>query len=96
MELVYRVVARVVEAEDNVALNAIGVVYEEVGNRRSVRDEEPANALGRDLVLSVLIWPQSAIGRGVLREGSCSEERYRGRQLGAQHGGQVVCGEASK
>lgn len=47
--------SRVVEAENDVALNTVLAHDEQVGDGRAVWDEVTANALRRDLVLAVLV-----------------------------------------
>lgn len=85
VEGVDRVVARVVEAEHNVTLNAVCVVDEEVGDGRAVGDEVCANPLRRDLVLAIGIRANCAVLRGrglrrvVLGEGRGREERQHSR-----------------
>lgn len=78
MERVYTVEACIVETEHNVALNAFRIVDEEIRNRRAVRDELRANALGRDLVLAVLIRFEGGIAIHRIRSGvlaqSCRRE----------------------
>lgn len=74
MELIYRVVTRIVESKHNVALNAIRVVDEEIRNRRAVRDEQAPNSLGRDLVLSFGVRSEGAVGRAVRLRGSSRSE----------------------
>jgi len=75
------VCGRVVKAEDNVALHAILAGDEEVGNGGAVRNKVTTNALGRDLVLAVLVRPSSP-GRvwrsAVLGKGSRRKERQDG------------------
>jgi len=69
--------SRVVEAENNVALNTVLAHDEQVGDGRAIWDEVTANALRRDLVLAVLVRSGRArVGRrgAVLREGSRSKE----------------------
>ena len=83
VEGVDRVVARVVEAEHYVALDALGVVDEQIGDGGAVRDELGANALGRDGVLAIGIGALGAVRRrlrgAVLREGRGRKEREHGR-----------------
>lgn len=53
VQLVDGIVARVVESQNNVALNAIGVVDEEIRDGSTVGDELCADSLGGDGVLPV-------------------------------------------
>lgn len=59
------VVTSVVETQNDVALNAVGVIDEQVGNGRAVGNKQPTDALRRDLILAVLV----GAGRGRIRRG---------------------------
>lgn len=39
MQSVYGVPRRVVKAKDNISLDAVGIIHEEIRDRRAVRDE---------------------------------------------------------
>ena len=73
---VFRVVGGIVVPEDNVALYAIFALDEQVRNGRAIWDEQPADAVGRDLVLAILIRSRSGVGRVIGRScnGSCREQ----------------------
>lgn len=83
VHLVNGVVARIVETQHDVALDAIGVVDEEVRDGGAVGNELCANSLGGDLVLAV----------GALCAHAGKQQRCRGGDQSA--GGDHVVGEVA-
>lgn len=92
VDLVLGIVGRVVVPEHDVALDAVDVLDEEVGDARAVRDEVRADALGLELVLAVRVRARGAAAvlgdgtpSGEESEHTCPEhvfyELQRGQQL---------------
>lgn len=66
------VCSRVVEAENDIALNTILALDEQIGDGRAIWDKVTTDTLRRDRVLAVLVRSKR---RAVLRKGSRSKQR---------------------
>ena len=75
MHFVYRVVAGIVIAHDNVPLDAALILDEQVGDRRPVGDEGGSDSLAIDPVLSIRVWTKHGCARRNLGHGSKDEPR---------------------
>ncbi len=91
VHLVYRVVAGIVIAHDNVPRDAVLILDDKVGDGRPVGDEGGSDSLAMDPVLSIRVWTEHGCTRRNL--GHDSKEKPRGggdeREMEAAH---IWCG----
>ena len=84
MKLVLGVVGSIVPTKNDIALNAVNVSDEEVGDGCAVRNELGANSLGRDFIFAVG-QDRRTVACNAGSEGCCREEGCQSSELG-EHG----------